>query len=275
LLTGALLCWCLAHAVLAASSLTAEQIVDRHIAARGGLQAWRALQTLSVRGTMEAGGTDSRSASERIAQHGPGASARNRTGSSDSDKAHPAQQVALPFSLEMTRTHKSRLEVKFSGTTSVQVFDGARGWKLRPFLNRQDVEPFTAEEAKSAADKASIDGPLVDYTTKGTKLALAGTEPVDGRPAYKLKLTLQNGTVQHIWIDAQNFLDVKIEGTPRQFDGRLRAVWVYQRDFRRVDNLMMPYEYETTVDGARQSHRMYFQSVVLNKTLDDTRFAKP
>ena len=30
------------------------------------------------------------------------------------------------------------------------MYDGTQGWKLRPFLNRNDVEPFTADEARSA-----------------------------------------------------------------------------------------------------------------------------
>jgi outer membrane lipoprotein-sorting protein len=157
----------------------------------------------------------------------------------------------------------------------VQVYDGQNGWKLRPFLNRDDVEPFTDDETKTEAAKADLEGPLLDYAAKGTQVALEATEPVDGHPAYKLKLTMKNGDVQHVWIDAQSFLDVKVEGTPRRMDGKIHNVWVYQRDFRPVQGLMVPFLYETVVDGYPQKHRMMVESVNVNRALDDARFAKP
>jgi hypothetical protein len=38
------------------ATLSAAEIVSRNVAARGGLQAWRAIQTLSFSGKMQAGG---------------------------------------------------------------------------------------------------------------------------------------------------------------------------------------------------------------------------
>ena len=37
-------------------AMTAEQIVERNVAARGGLKAWRAVNTLSYAGQLDAGG---------------------------------------------------------------------------------------------------------------------------------------------------------------------------------------------------------------------------
>jgi len=47
--------------------------------------------------------------------------------------------------------------IHHNGKTAVQVYDGTHGWKLRPYLNRDDVEPFTTEEAKSEAGKDDQD----------------------------------------------------------------------------------------------------------------------
>src|SRR5260221_13215568 len=120
-----------------------------------------------------------------------------------------------------------------------------------------------------------MEGPLVDYAAKGTKVALAGVESVDGHDAYKLKLTTKSGRVQSIWIDAHSFLDVKVQGMPRRFDGRMRDVWAYQRDFKAVSGLNIPHEYATAVDGVTQTHKMVFESVKVNTSLDDARFTKP
>src|ERR1700730_3118837 len=132
------------------AKLTAAQIVEKNVDARGGLAAWRAVETMSMSGKMEAGGT---------------------------------QNIELPFVLEMKRPRKARFELKFNGQTAVQVYDGVNGWKLRPFLNRLQVEPFTDEEMKKVSQQQDLDGPLVDYAVKGTQKELEGLEPVDGRSA--------------------------------------------------------------------------------------------
>ena len=50
----------------------------------------------------------------------------------------------LPFIMELKRPRKMRFELQFKGQTAVQVFDGANGWKLRPFLNRRKWSPIAA-----------------------------------------------------------------------------------------------------------------------------------
>jgi hypothetical protein len=274
---------CLAQA-LAAAGTTAPpaggsitQIVDKHVAARGGVKAWHAVQTLSVSGKLDAGPGDSVERSITMARQGAGATGKRaqRAAAVDAAKPTATRQVQLPFRLEMKRPRMSRLEIDFAGKTAVQVYDGRNGWKLRPFLNRDDVEPFTAEEAKSEEAKADLEPPLVDYAAKGSQIALEGQEQVDGHNAYKLKLTLKNGDVQHIWIDAHSFLDVKVEGLPRRMDGKMRSVWIYQRDFRSVQGVMVPYLYESANEGSPQTHKMVVESVAVNRTLDDARFAKP
>lgn len=222
--------------------LTAAQIVERNVEARGGLQAWRAVGALKVSGEMDAGGKE---------------------------------DPMLPFALFLKRPHRSRLEITFAGKNAVQVFDGTRGWKLRPFLDRDDVEPFTAAELKSAMSAAELDGLLVDYARKGTRVALAGTEQVEKRKTYKLKLTFKDGQQRFVWIDASTFLEAKVSGEPRKLDSRPHQVEIYSRDYRMVNGLKVPFVLETVVEGVKQSHRMVVNSVTVNPPLDDALFAKP
>ena len=258
-------------------NMTAAQMIDRNVAARGGLQAWRTIQSMSVTGKLDAGAGDSIERSDRIARGGIGASARRSVPETPegAPKATGPQQIQLPFTLELKRPNKSRLEIVFAGKTAIQVYDGKNGWKVRPFLNREEVEPFTADEAKSEARKGGMEGPLIDYAAKGTKVEFVAGEPVEGHDAYKLKLTLSNGDVQHVWLDTRNFLDVKVQGIPRRMDGQMRDVWVYQRDFRTVQGVLVPFVYETAVAAGRETHKMIFETVALNRVLSDARFSKP
>ena len=283
LLLSLLLCLCVSLALFATdtkpspSGLTAAQIVDKNVAARGGLQAWRSVQTISFTGKLDAGG-GSVARSQRYVESAKKsrnaklelASAKGTDKAADADK-----QVQLPFVLEMKRPTKSRVEVVFAGKTAVQVYDGTNGWKVRPYLNRNDVDPFTADEMKAEAGRGTLDGPLVDYVAKGSKVELEGVEKVDDHDAYKIKLTTKSGEVQHIWIDTATFLDVKVEGAPRQMDGHMRNVYIYQRDFRSVQGLMVPFVLVTTVDGFKESHSMVMDKVEVNPKLDDSLFAKP
>jgi outer membrane lipoprotein-sorting protein len=245
------------------AKLSAEQIAEKNIAARGGLQAWRAVQTISMSGRMQAGGN------ERASKSAPGV----KTGGPQMPK-RPTEQAELPFRMELKRVRKSRLELDFHGQTAVQVYDGANGWKLRPYLNRHEVEPYTAEEMKAAALQADLDGPLVDYSAKGTKVELEGAEKVEGNDTYRLKLTYKNGQTQHVWVDAKTFLETKMEGTPRRLDGKYHPVEIYYRDYKSTNGLLIPYLLETKVQGVQQTEKIEIEKVTVNPKLDDTRFAK-
>jgi len=248
--------------VPAASKLSAATIVERNVAARGGLAGWQAVHTLSWSGKVEAGGNNQRS------MKAPGMP-------TPPPVKDPNAQVQLPFAMEMKRGRQSRLEIVFNGQTAVQVYDGTNGWKVRPFLNRNDVETYTPEELKMAANAADLDGLLIDYAAKGTKIDVEGMEPVEGRQAYKLKVALKNNHVTNVWVDAQSFLEVKIEGAPRRLDGRLHTAAVFLRDYRKVDGLQIPFLIETNVQGVQRTEKIQIEKVVVNPRLDDSRFAKP
>jgi outer membrane lipoprotein-sorting protein len=251
----------------AAPKLTAEQVVDKNIAARGGASAWRAVQTLSMSGKMQAGGNDRSTTTSALKI--PGAVAAAAV-----PKTRPTEQVELPFRMELKRPRKSRMEIDFHGQAAVQVYDGTNGWKLRPFLNRHEVEPYTADQLREASRQADLDGPLVDYAAKGTKIEMEGIEKVEGTDNYRLKLTYKNGDSQKLWVNSQTFLETKIEGTPRRLDGKMHPVEIYYRDYKPEGGLLVPHVLETVTQGVKQTEKIEIEKVAVNPKLDDARFAK-
>lgn len=259
----------------AGHSLSATEIINRNVAARGGLEAWRAVQTLSLAGKLGAGGNRRATLPVPASQKMP-----------EPLLARPAEEVYLPFVMELKRPRKMRFELQFNGQTALQIYDGSNGWKLRPFLNRRVVEPYTTEEAKIASLQADLDGPLVDYAAKGTKVELVGTEKVDNRDTYKLKLTFKTGATAAVWIDSQTFLETKIQGQPRRLDGIEHPVEVYFLDYRPANGLQIPFTLETLVlpvdnapsglkDVAIAPEKTIIEKVVVNPKLDETLFSKP
>jgi hypothetical protein len=248
--------------------LMASEIVEKNVEARGGLKAWRAVQSISMQGKLGAGGN--------MPATTPPPVAGGRHGQMTLPPTRPTEEAQLPFLMEMKRSHKSRIELQFKGQTAIQVFDGTHGWKVRPFLNRKEVEPFTAEELDAASRQAELDGPLVDYEAKGSKVELAGMEKVGDRDTYKLALTTHDGKVQHIWLDAQTFLEVKVEGNPRRLDGKMHTVEIYYDEYRpATGGVVLPYRFETRVDGVKQTEAIQIESVMVNPKLDDSLFTKP
>jgi hypothetical protein len=238
-------------------ALSAAQIVEKNATARGGLAAWQAVQTMSWKGKMGAGGTtyDIVNAKGQLEQ-------KHR------------DEMLLPFTLEFKRPLKSRLELEFDGKTAVQVYDGTSGWKLRPFLGRNNWDAFTPEELHQASMAPGMEGFLIDSSAKGARIENAGTDTVDGHAAYKLKVTRKDGQVRYVWVDASSFLDVKIDGEPRKLDGRPHAVAIYLKDYKRDQGLMIPHLQETVVQGVNGSEKITIETVVVNPKLDDTRFRK-
>jgi len=256
-----------AEATPSLPEMSVEQLVERNATARGGAGAWQKVKTMTLAGKMDAG--RKRTDGGVIATNPALTRAESRARSKalvegKADKAADTV-IELPFTMDLERPNKTRLEIPFDGKTAVQVFNGAEGWKLRPFLGRHEVEPFKPEELKIAMATQELDGPLLNH----------GTEVVDGRPAYRLKLTLKDGSARRLWLDGQTFLEVKFEGAPRRRDGKMRAVATYYKDYRPDEGLVIAHLLETRVEGEKHADRIVIQRVSLNPTLTADRFAKP
>jgi hypothetical protein len=100
------------------------------------------------------------------------------------------------------------------------------------------------------------------------------------------KLTMKSGQALHVWIDADTFLEAKIEGQPRLLDGTYHPVEVYYRDYRPVNGLQIPYVLERRVlpvarrkmgvrDPAVPREKIMIEKVVVNPKFDESLFSKP
>src|SRR5271165_2480100 len=167
-----------------AAGLSALEIVDKNVAARGGLEAWRKIETMVWVGHMES--------------------------------AH-APAPSMLFVMQQKRPNRTHFEINALGEKTVRVFDGKRGWKLKPDpQGRPQLKPFSFEEVTFAHAAQVIDGPLIDYLAKGNTVTLEGLDELEGRKAYRLGVRLATGENDQIWIDAQTFLDIRYD---RPFEG--------------------------------------------------------
>ncbi|NTZ04238.1 hypothetical protein [Burkholderia metallica] len=242
--------WVLAVCVAAAlcaceqvpgQGLGADQIVEKNVAARGGLDAWRKVQTMVWFGHVNSANA-------------------------------PVQ--GMPFVLALKRPNKTRFEITVMNQKAVRLFDGREGWKQGANGGSASVRPYTIDEVRSASDEQVIDGPLIDHGAKGIGVALDGVDPIDGHDAYRLALKLPSGAVRHVWIDSRTFLDVKID---REVRGPHGPVTVEARygDYRRIGELQIPFKIESGAAASAHKDVLVIDKVSLNPPLDDAIFARP
>lgn len=264
-----------AHTGLASSSklpaMSAADIAARNVQARGGLAAWRAIQSVRYSGTLKAAMVRP---NEALRRADPKLADQLEMGVKKEDlEPHP---VVLPIRVERKRPLLQRVEVDQKGTTSVQIYDGKQGWKEQPYLAQKGFRPFSEAERKLMAEQPpDFEPALLDYAAKGIQLTSAGSgELIDGRPTYKLQARLKSGVVETIWVDAGSFLELQTS-TPRWISGKQRDVVTTLRDYRSQGGIQWPYEQETRIAGARDSEVLRIESLSLNPPLDDSRFEKP
>jgi hypothetical protein len=231
--------------LLAACSLAAapapaqdvDELIARSIAARGGLERLKAIRSLRMTG-----------------------------------KAATAGVVDMPMTVEPERPARLRNEFVYQGTPTVQAFDGHAAWGIAPG-SRQPV--LLPEEMQAGlAQQADLDGPLVDYKEKGHRAALVGQEKVEGRLAWKVRLTMKSGQVEHHFLDAKTLLPVKaasrrvVRGVPIEGE-------TFLRDYREVAGVLFPHTIENRPDGRPESQTIRLTRVEVNPEIDPARFRTP
>jgi len=217
-----------------------DEIVASNIAARGGEERIRALHSIRETGTATASGG-------RVAR----------------------------VVYEIKRPGLFRLEFSSQGTTSVFAHDGETGWHVAPLEGLFEPQAITPETDSAAGiDERDIEGPLVDWREKGHVVELVGRETLAGGEAFKLKVTLENGSIRHDFVDVASRQIVRSDLT-RMMRGRTVLLVDTFSDFREVDGLVFPYLIETHVKDRPEVIRIVVEEIELDPDLDDARFRLP
>ena len=222
-----------------AAQMSVDEVIAKHIEALGGMDKLKAVNTVRMTGKMTVG---------------PG--------------------IEAPVVMEIKRPSSMRLDFTVQGMTGTQAYDGKVGWTLMPFQGSTTPQPMAGEELQMMAEQADIDGPLVDYKAKGNTVELLGKEPVEGADAYKLKVTLKNGVVRTMYIDAEHFLQVK-EESKRTIRGTEIEGETILGDYKEVGGMMFPHSMDSGQKGNPQRQKIVVDKIEVNVPIDDARFKMP
>ncbi len=229
-------------------AVNADEVLARNAAARGGLEAWRKVETLTWLGHIE--------------------------------RTDPQGVATVPFAMQLKRPNLTRFELKEQFDHFTRIFDGNHGWKVRPAGDgRPETKAFSPEEVTFARSEFVVDGPLLDYRGKGVTVSLDGLDIIEGKKAYRLSLTLPSGAERKVWIDTRNNLEIRYDRPATNPLAPGAPISVYYRDYQSQEGLMMPRRIETGVGAngvaGASGETLVIDRVLVNPTLDETTFHPP
>lgn len=230
----------LAQAAPAVPSL--DEIVARHIDARGGHQRLKAIQTIRITRTVTTAFTDLRVIVYRKRPN-----------------LHRLEQRPL----------KGTAPPAARAVNADGAWDTGAGGKIamRP--------PALAAETRDL--EGDFDGLLVDWKAKGHSVTLEGTEKLPAGNTYRLKVKTRSGAERTIYLDAATYLERRQTGVLNLPDGRRFDVVIDFDNYRDVDGVKFAHDIteERTGKEPVQSLVTYTERIELNVPLDDALFAPP
>jgi outer membrane lipoprotein-sorting protein len=223
-----------AQAPPAAQTMTVDEIVSKHLATKGGAEKWKAIQTQKMTGVATSQGF----------------------------------QLAMTVYAKRPNVSRQELTIEIPGQpvmTIVNLFDGTKAWMINPMTGNPAPQEMPESETATARAQSDFDGALVDYKTKGYTVVLVDKAAVAGKPTHHLKLTHASLPTQHIYLDPETFVEVRVavEGaTASETD---------LSDYKTVDGIMVPHTIKISQGGGVVAE-LKITKVEFNTPLDDSLF---
>ncbi len=222
-----------------APAQTVDELVARHVAARGGYEKLKAVQTIRI----------------------------TRTVATQFSKVKVIVYRKRPNLMRAEQTAVGQPMVP-RGINTEAAWDTIQGKLVqRP--------PAAAVEIREI--DGDFDGLLVDWKAKGHTVTLEGREPVAGADAYKLKVTTKSGVVRYVYLDATTFLERRQSGTILLPNNRREKTTLDFSNYKPVGGLQFAFNIDEDRSGSliTQSFAVYTETIELNVPMDDALFATP
>lgn len=228
-----------------AAAQTADEIIEKSLAAMGGRAALTKINTRTASGTITLN--------------------------------TPAGDIPGTIELMSTAPNKTRTVIKAdlsafgAGPLEIdQRFDGEKGYVIDTLQGNRDI---TGEQLQNMANGSFPHG-FLTYKEKGFTVKLQGKEKFASGEAYILIFEPPSGSTIRQYIDAQSMLPVR--STMRVNIPQLNAdveQTTEVSDYREVDGIKLPFAVSTS--SSAQSFSVALSKIEHNVAIDPKLFAKP
>ena len=213
-----------------AQTLTADQVLQKHIDAVGGIDNWNKIKTVKLVGSMS--------------------------------------QQGMEIGMTETRvTGKAmRVDISAMGQNGYMIYTTTEGWMYMPFMGQKEPTALPADQLKGAQEQLNFkNNQLVDKALI-TKVALDGTDTISNMPCYKLKVTNKDGSEQMCYIDTKTFYLIRAE-KKAQVQGEDQEVAVTFSNFvKQPEGIVIPMMMNAAGQGDITFKSVEFNKTIDDKT---------
>lgn len=215
---------------------SADEIIDNHIKAHGGIENWNAIESIKISGQFT-------SFSEQM----------------------PIFEIKAKGGKFYSEHHLGQFPVK-------EGCDGKTYWMDDPWFELGF--PYIANDAveNMIEQKAEFCTPFFNYKERGFSVSFQGIENAEGKDCYKLVLTRNNGKTETWFLDTQTYLEVMSKSQWSDFASPSMQD-VFYDDFRKVGDVILPF-YTERVFSIR-NRMLEIENVEFNINPDPSVFKFP
>ncbi len=183
------------------------------------------------------------------------------------------QGIEYPFKFYLKRPGKLRIEAEVQGNKMIQAFDGKQGWSIIPWSGSSDPQDMTADEVKGMKSQADPEGGLYNWKEKGHKAELIDKEDLEGSLVYKIKLTKADGDIETWFIDAENYVPLKMSAKVK-IQGNETESECYFSDYSEFNGVLMA-KIMTNKFKEQTVSQIEIAKMEINLPVSDSLFVKP
>jgi zinc protease len=220
----------------AQAKLTAEQILEKNIAASGGRAAFDKIKTTTMKGTLN------------------------------------VKSNGIKGTIEITAKSPDKVLVNSTlpGVGVMQQgYDGKTGWSQDPFTGLRKLEGAELEALKRQAQFNE----QLNYKSFYTKVSLIGKQKLNGKEVYALKMIPKTGKPSTSYFDAKTFLLIKQDMVTESPQGTFPVESLIS-EYKTIDGVKFPTVMQQKVGNVAEME-MRFTDITNNTPVEDKIFAMP
>ena len=217
---------------------TAQEVIDKNIAAIGGADKIAAVKSLQY------------------------------------DQAMNIMGMDLTGKATIVVGQSLRNDVTVMGQQITTVVDGDKGWAINPMQGETGAKELPAEQVQSQKGNAHLMGAdLATAKAKSYPVELVGKEKMDGKDVYNLKVTRPEG-VANYFVDASTNQLAGMKTTITA-QGQTGDINIKYGDYKTFDGLSVPTTMDIESPAMPAPMKMTLSNIVFNPTVDSAIFMMP
>jgi hypothetical protein len=174
------------------------------------------------------------------------------------------QGMDLTMDMWMKNPDKMKVVMNVMGQEVISVINGNKGYTTNPMAGSTDPVAMTETQVQQTANQNLFNNYMEGYLKKGA-LTLLGSENVNDKPAFKIKVVVDANTTMTMFIDQSSYLLVKTNASSAQGTADI----IYS-DFKDNNGVFLPMK--TTTSAMGQEMVMIYNKVEVNIPMDETLF---